>query len=151
MVEHRPRHTACQMPPTYMAALVAVVDDVLGPPLANRHLHRVQHQFGAQVVRHRPADDLAAPGVEHDGEIEEPCHRRHISDVATHSWFGLVALKSRSTRSGAGRSSLFRRLLLGRRAEAGADQTRLTHQTAIRLRLCLSPRPRRSAWTRGAP
>src|SRR5438067_1266749 len=28
---------------------------------------------------------------------------------ATHSWFGPVALKSRSTRSGAGRSSLFRR------------------------------------------
>src|SRR5205807_7113790 len=32
--------------------------------------------FGAQVVCDRPADDLAAPGVEHDGEIEKP---RHVS------------------------------------------------------------------------
>ena len=32
---------------------------------------------------------------------------------ATHSWFGRVALKSRSTRSGAGRSSLFRRVVVG--------------------------------------
>src|ERR1700681_883693 len=58
-----------------------MVDDVLGPTLANSHLHRIQHQFGAQVVCHRPADDLAAPGVEHDGEIEKPRHCRHISDV----------------------------------------------------------------------
>src|SRR5260370_7551308 len=58
-----------------------MVDDVLGPTLADSHLHRIQHQFGAQVVCHRPADDLAAPGVEHDGEIEKPRHCRHISDV----------------------------------------------------------------------
>jgi hypothetical protein len=58
-----------------------MVDDVLGPTLANSHLHRIQHQFGAQVICHRPADDLAAPGVEHDGEIEKPRHCRHISDV----------------------------------------------------------------------
>src|SRR5438270_167633 len=57
------------------------MDDVLGPTLANSHRHRIQHQFGAQVVCHRPADDLAAPGVEHDGEIEKPRHGRHISDV----------------------------------------------------------------------
>src|SRR6202140_5309565 len=30
-----------------LAALVAMVDDVLGPTLANSHLHRIQHQFGA--------------------------------------------------------------------------------------------------------
>ncbi len=56
---------------TGLAALVAVVDDVPGPPLANGHLHRVQHQLGAQVVRHRPADDLAAPGVQDDSKVEE--------------------------------------------------------------------------------
>jgi hypothetical protein len=26
-----------------------MVDEVFGPPLANRHLQRVQHQFGAQM------------------------------------------------------------------------------------------------------
>ncbi len=41
-----------------LAALVAVVDDVLRPALADHHLHRVQHQLGPQVVRHRPADNL---------------------------------------------------------------------------------------------
>ena len=35
--------------------------DILGLPLAHRHLERVQHQLGPQVVRHGPADDLAAP------------------------------------------------------------------------------------------
>src|SRR5712691_12331085 len=46
-----------------LASLVAVVDDVAGLPLADRHLQRVQHQFGAEVVRHGPADDLAAPSA----------------------------------------------------------------------------------------
>ena len=139
MVEHLPRHTACQMPPTYTGcpplsrgqALVAVVDDVLGPPLANRHLHRVQHQFGAQVVCHRPADDLAAPSVEHDGEIEEPRHRRHISDVGN----------PELVRSGGAEVAVDQ---VGRRPVvlvppgccraavpmAGAHQARLTHQTS---------------------
>src|SRR5690348_15714488 len=30
--------------------------DVLGPTLANSHLHRIQHQFSAQAVCHRPSD-----------------------------------------------------------------------------------------------
>src|SRR5271169_3653935 len=64
-----------------LAALVAMVDDFLRPTLANRHRHRVQHQLGAQVVCHRPADDLAAPGVEHDGQIEKSCCCRHIGDI----------------------------------------------------------------------
>src|SRR5216684_3685082 len=46
-----------------LTSLVAVVDDVAGLPLADRHLQHVQHQFGAEVVRHGPADDLAAPSV----------------------------------------------------------------------------------------
>ena len=63
---------------TYLATLVAVTNDVLRSALTNSCLHRVQHQLCPQVVRHRPADDLAAPGVQHDSEIQEPGGRRHI-------------------------------------------------------------------------
>ena len=58
-----------------------MMNEVLWPPLAKCHLHRVQHQFGPQVVGHRPADDLAAPGVHHHGQIREPARRRHMGDV----------------------------------------------------------------------
>src|SRR5258706_5486072 len=51
-----------------LAALITVVDDIARPTLADRHVEGVQHQFGAQMVGHRPADDLAAPGVEHHRE-----------------------------------------------------------------------------------
>src|ERR1700730_19407104 len=52
-----------------LAALVAMVDDVLGPTLANSHLHRIQHQFGAQVVCHRPAvDGGGAPPARNSAE-----------------------------------------------------------------------------------
>jgi len=37
------------------AALVAVVDDILGSTLTHCHLHGIQHEFGAQVVGHRPS------------------------------------------------------------------------------------------------
>jgi hypothetical protein len=44
------------------------MDHVAGPALADRHLQRIDHQFRTQVVGHRPADDLAAPGIEDDGK-----------------------------------------------------------------------------------
>src|SRR6202140_4425365 len=58
-----------------------MMDDVLRATLANRPLPPLQHGFGARVVFPPPAHVLAAPGVEHDGEIEKPRHCRHISDV----------------------------------------------------------------------
>src|SRR3954462_12234517 len=90
-----------------------MVDHVARPPLADRHLERVEHQLGAQVVRHGPPHDTTAPGVEHDREIEKAAAAGMKVLSATHSWFGPVALKSRSTRSGAGRASLSRRVVTG--------------------------------------
>jgi len=51
MVEHLPRRSACQMPLTYIGCLIRMVDDVLGPALANRHLHRIQHWRGRRPNR----------------------------------------------------------------------------------------------------
>jgi hypothetical protein len=44
--------------------------------LPQRHAERVQDQLGAQMARHRPADDAAAEGVEHDGEVKKPGQSR---------------------------------------------------------------------------
>jgi hypothetical protein len=57
------------------------MDHVAGAALTNRHLQRVHHQLGTQVSGHCPANDLAAPSVQHDGEIEEPVGGRHEGDV----------------------------------------------------------------------
>ena len=64
-----------------LAALVAVMDDAVRPALTDRHLQRVQHQFGRQMVGHRPADNLAAPGIQNHCEIEKTARRRHEGDV----------------------------------------------------------------------
>jgi hypothetical protein len=39
---------------------------------ADRRLHRVQRQFGPQMIGHRPADDLTASRIQHHGGIEKP-------------------------------------------------------------------------------
>ena len=54
------------------APRVGRVDDDTGPTLADRHVQRVQDQRGARMVHRRPADDLAAPGVQHHSEIQKP-------------------------------------------------------------------------------
>ena len=63
-----------------LAALVTVMNDVLGPPLTDGHFHGVQHQFSAEVARRRPSHDFAASGLKHDGEREGPRRRRPVGD-----------------------------------------------------------------------
>jgi hypothetical protein len=47
--------------------------DYLGrAALADGHVQRVQEQFRAEMRRHGPSDDSTTPGVQHDGEEEEP-------------------------------------------------------------------------------
>jgi len=64
-----------------LASLVAVVDHVVRPALTDGHLQGIDHQFGPQVVCHRPADDFAAEGIEHDSKVEEPCCRGHEREI----------------------------------------------------------------------
>src|SRR5215207_7114171 len=63
-----------------LAALVAVVDDLTWPPLAYRHLERIQHEFGAQMIGHGPTDDPTAEGIEHHSEVEEARGGGHEGD-----------------------------------------------------------------------
>lgn len=64
-----------------LTALIGVMNDISRPPLIVRHLERVEDQGRLQVRRHRPADNAAAEGVEHYGEIEKASPRRHVGDV----------------------------------------------------------------------
>ena len=68
------------MPATCTGCL-GVMDDAVRPALADHHFQRVEHQLGAQMIGHRPADDLAAPGIQHDGEVQKAACRRHEGDV----------------------------------------------------------------------
>ena len=58
-----------------------MMHDVLGPPLAYGHLKRVQHQLGPQMVRHGPADDFAAPDIEHHGQVKEARGSWYVGDI----------------------------------------------------------------------
>ena len=52
-----------------------------GLSLPERHIQRLEHQLAAQMGRHRPANDAAAPGVHNDREIQEAGPRTDVSDV----------------------------------------------------------------------
>src|SRR5258707_2025350 len=61
---------------------VRVMDDAGARlALAQCHVERVEHQLGTQVRRHRPADDAAAAGIEHDGEVQETGPGGDVRDV----------------------------------------------------------------------
>jgi hypothetical protein len=46
-----------------LATLVTVMDHVARPALTDCHFQRIDYQLSTQMVCHRPADDLAAPGI----------------------------------------------------------------------------------------
>ena len=54
-------------------AAVGMVDQATGDhlPAGQRHLKRIQGQARPQVISHCPPDDLAAEGVQHDGQVDE--------------------------------------------------------------------------------
>ena len=50
-------------------------------PLPERHVESVEHQLGAQMSLHRPADDPAAEGVEDHGQIEKAGPGRDVGYI----------------------------------------------------------------------
>ena len=70
---------------------------------------------------------------------------------ATHGWFGAVAVKSRSTRSGAGLAWSRRVAVTPARRRLAPTGPAARIRRAIRLRPCFSPLARGSACTRGGP
>src|SRR5690606_32210787 len=58
-----------------------MVNNALRATLFNGHLQRIQDELCTQVGGHRPADDLAAPGIEHDSQVQEPGPGGDIGNV----------------------------------------------------------------------
>ena len=54
-----------------LATLVAVMDDAVWAALPQRHVQRLENQFGAQVIGHRPAHNPSAEGVDDDRQEQE--------------------------------------------------------------------------------
>ena len=128
------------------------MDDVSRTALPNRHLQRVQNQFCAQMIRHRPTNDLPAPGVQHDREIQEPVRRRHEGDVGDPEFVpahgGEIAIHQIRRRS----RIVSRRVVVTpfrRRLAPVNPASRI--RRAIRLRPCRLPVARSSAWILGDP
>ena len=54
---------------------------ISGSPLAERHLQGSEHQLRAQVVGHGPTHGLSAPGVEHDGQVDELVAQADVGQI----------------------------------------------------------------------
>ena len=99
------------------------MNDPGGVPLPERHSKSVQYELFAQMGFHSPADYAPAPGINDDGQIQCAGPRRDIRNTctaygaslsATQRRFGSAAVKSHSTRSGAGRAPARRMVVRGR-------------------------------------
>ncbi len=64
-----------------LAALVGVMDHARRPPLPQRHVERLEYQFGTQIGLHRPAHDAPTERIEHHREIEKARPVRHVRDI----------------------------------------------------------------------
>jgi len=128
------------------------MDHVARPTLTDGGFERVDNKLSPQVIGHRPADDLAAPGIKNDGEIEEPARRRHEGDVGNPQLVGPgrgeVPVHQVRCRSRIPVACVVV-IPLRRRLAPTSPAARISR--AIRLRPCLSPLARSSACTRGAP
>ena len=60
-----------------------MMDDRMRSALPERHVQGVEHEFGAQMVGHRPADHAPAEGIEHHGEEQESGQGRDVGKVGT--------------------------------------------------------------------
>ena len=58
-----------------------MMDHLARPTLAEGHVQGVHNQLGSQMVRHRPTDDLAAPDIHDDRQIEEAHRGRDVGNV----------------------------------------------------------------------
>jgi len=85
-----------------LRALVAVMDEfTIGSAPRERHHERRDHQIGRLSFSHRPTDEGLVEEVADAGEEEFAVKAVELRDVRDPALVGRVALKSRSSRSGA--------------------------------------------------
>ena len=64
-----------------LRSVIGMMDDGFRSSPINRHVERIDNEFFAHVVCHRPADDTPRTNVEHDSEKEKAGVRRHVRDI----------------------------------------------------------------------
>jgi len=135
-----------------LASMIGMVDDILGMALLDSHLQSLQDQLRAQVSCHGPANDPAAPGVEHDGQIEKPSPGWDIGDIRHPEFIRAAGCKVALDQIGGwlciwpslGGVRRFGGRLTPRKSAAFIRR-------ATRLRPTCRPCSANSAWMRGAP
>ena len=91
--------------PPYIAIRGRSGVSVPGPVAGGRRpFERPLDQPKPQRGQHAPADDQAAEAVQHRGQVQPPLPSGQVGDVSAPQPVGALALKSRSTRSGAHRT-----------------------------------------------
>ena len=135
-----------------LGTLVGMMDHALiGTSLAQGHIERIEHQLTPQVIGHRPAHTRRLYTSSTTARNKNPVQVGTYLISATHSRSGPSALKSRSTRSGAGRASGLRSVVRTRRRRLTPQRPSWRINRATRLRLTLIPSASSSACTRGTP
>ena len=64
-----------------LRTLIGVMDHPSGWSPQQRHVQGIKHQLPGERAGHRPADDAAAKGVEHDGEVDKARPGRDVGNV----------------------------------------------------------------------
>ena len=64
-----------------MATLIAVMNDADWTALPQRHVERLEHQLGTQVIGHRTAHNPPAEGVDDDRQKQESGPGRHVGYI----------------------------------------------------------------------
>lgn len=77
-----------------LAALVAMVNHLLGPALRQLHVQRRQDEIGRHVVADGPAQHTAAPDIQHHGQIHEAHPGWNIGHVGDPQLVRTIGMKA---------------------------------------------------------
>jgi len=106
-----------------------MVNDTTRPALADGHVERIEDELGTEMAGGGPADDPAAPDIEHHGKVEEAGCCRDERDVCDPQLIGTACgevavhqVRGRSAALGAARRHR------PAAAMAGTDQPGAAHQ-----------------------
>ncbi len=134
-----------------LRSLIGMMDDGRRPTLAEGHVEGVEHQAGAQMVGHGPADDAPAEDVEHHSKIEEAGRGRDVGNVGDPQMVGRRRLEVAIDQVGRGSGIGLSLGGAGPRAPAKPAKPAPRISLATRLRPTATPSAASSAWMRGAP
>lgn len=76
-----------------LAALIGMMNNVVRFSAVERHVERIEYEFGAQVIRHCPADDAPTENVEYDRKEQKSAPRWNVRDIGDPKLIGSARCK----------------------------------------------------------